>query len=291
MKILVTGANGYIGAHVVSYLLNNTPHHVVAVDFCHNFIDSRAKFLSHDVLADAANPSLYEELGSPDALIHLAWRNGFNHKAESHITDLAGHYLFIKNMVDAGVKSVSVMGSMHEVGYYEGAVNENTPCAPLSLYGIGKNALRQSLLVYADGKNVSVKWLRAYYILGDNTRNKSIFSRILKWAAEGRKTFPFTMGTSKYDFIFVDELARQISEASIQNAVDGIINVCSGKPVALKDMVERFIADNGLSIRPEYGAFPDRKYDSPAIWGDCSKIRSILENRNADRAKQSTPLL
>lgn len=278
MKILVTGANGYIGSHVVQYLLDNTTHEVVAVDFADNFIDTRATFISRNILADAENPSLYDELGRPDALIHLAWRNGFNHKADSHLTDLPGHYLFLKNMVDAGVSSVSVMGTMHEVGYHEGAVTEHTPCAPLSLYGIGKNALRQSLLVYAEGKSVSVKWLRAYYILGDNTRNKSIFSRILEWAAEGRKTFPFTAGTNKYDFISVTELARQIAEASVQNNVEGIINVCSGRPVALKTMVENFIKDNSLNIRPEYGAFPDRKYDSPAIWGDKSKIQEILEN-------------
>ncbi|WP_077071182.1 NAD-dependent epimerase/dehydratase family protein [Mailhella massiliensis] len=279
MKILVTGANGYIGAHVVSYLLEHTSHEVVAVDFADTWVDSRATFLSRNILADAENPSLYEELGRPEALIHLAWRNGFDHKAESHITDLPGHYLFLKNMIDAGTKSVSVMGSMHEVGYYEGVVTENTPCAPLSLYGIGKNALRQSLLLYAEGREVSVKWLRAYYILGDNARNKSIFSRILGWEKEGKKTFPFTRGTNKYDFISVEKLAEQIAEASVQNTVEGIINVCSGTPVALKDMVEKFIEENGLGIRPEYGVFPDRKYDSPAIWGDCSKINAILAGR------------
>ena len=279
MKVLVTGANGYIGAHVVSYLLDHTPHNVIAVDFNNNFIDHRATFISHDILADADKNSLYDDLGRPEALIHLAWRNGFNHKAESHITDLPSHYLFLKNMVDSGISSISVMGTMHEVGYYEGAVTENTPCSPLSLYGIGKNALRQSIFVYTDEKNISIKWLRAYYIIGDNTRNKSIFSRIIDLNTEGKKTFPFTNGTNKYDFINIKELSKQISEASIQNKVEGIINVCSGKPIALKDMVETFIKDNNLNIRPCYGAFPDRKYDSPAIWGDASKINSILLDR------------
>ena len=276
MKILVTGANGYIGAHVVQYLLEHTRHDVVALDFADTYVDKRAIFISRNVIAEAKNPSLYDELGSPDAIIHLAWRDGFNHKADSHIVDLPGHYLFLRNMIEAGVKSVSVMGTMHEVGYYEGAITEDTPCQPLSNYGIGKNALRQSLFTCAEGKDVSVKWLRAYYILGDNARNKSIFSRILDWAAEGKKTFPFTMGTNKYDFIQVPELAKQIAEASIQNEVEGIINVCSGKPVALKDVVENFIRENELGIRPEYGVFPDRKYDSPAIWGDDFKINKIL---------------
>ncbi len=280
MKVLVTGANGYIGAHVVQYLLEHTQHEVVALDFADAYIDKRARFISRNILEDAELSNLYAELGSPDVIIHLAWRDGFNHKADSHFIDLSDHYFFLRNMIESGVKSISVMGTMHEVGYYEGAITENTPCMPLSPYGIAKNALRQSLLAYADGKDVSVKWLRAYYILGDNSRNKSIFSRILEWAAEGKKTFPFTMGTNKYDFIQVPELAKQIAEASIQKEVEGIINVCSGKPVALKDVVENFIRENGLDIRPEYGAFPDRKYDSPVVWGDALKIEKILKNNS-----------
>lgn len=276
MKILVTGANGYIGAHVVEYLLDHTKHEVIALDFADTYIDKRATFISRNILADAECPTLHAELGSPDVIIHMAWRDGFNHKADSHIVDMPGHYFFLRNMIEAGVKSVSVMGTMHEVGYFEGAITAETPCLPLSPYGIGKNALRQCLFTCAEGKDVSIKWLRAYYILGDNARNKSIFSRILGWDAEGKKNFPFTMGTNKYDFIQVPELAKQIAEASIQNAVDGIINVCSGKPVALKDVVENFIKENGLDIRPEYGVFPSRKYDSPAIWGDDAKIKKIL---------------
>ena len=61
-------------------------------------------------------------------------------------------------------------------------------------------------------------------------------------------------------------------------------SVCSGNPVLLKGLVEQLIADHGLSIiRPEYGSFPDMPYDSPASWGDYSKIRALLENRNAER--------
>ncbi len=279
MNILVTGANGYIGTHVVRYILEHTQHHVTAVDLNGSAVDGRATFICGDILGRAESPALFDELGRPENVIHLAWRNGFDHKAGSHLDDLPKHYLFLRNMVDAGIRSLSVMGTMHEVGYHEGPITEETPCAPLSLYGIGKNALRQSLFAYADGKPVKVKWLRAYYVLGDSERSRSVFSKILELERKGQKTFPFTRGTNQYDFITVDELARQIVEASVQDKVTGIINVCSGKPAALKNVVERFIEENALEIRPEYGAFPDRKYDSPAVWGDASKIQDIVTHR------------
>ncbi len=278
MKVLVTGANGYIGRHVVRQLCD-LGHEVTALDFANSGIDPRAGFLTRDILSDSEEPGLYAELGRPDAIIHMAWKDGFNHNSLSHLKYLPQHYAFIKNMIDSGVSSVSVMGTMHEIGYYEGAVDENTPCNPLSLYGIAKNALRQAVLSYADGKTVQIKWLRAYYILGDDARNKSVFTKILQMDKEGKSTFPFTSGVNKYDFIDVDLLAQYIARASVQSEVDGIINVCTGKPVSLKDKVEEFIREKNLNIRPEYGVYPTRKYDSPAIWGDPEKINRILGNQ------------
>jgi dTDP-6-deoxy-L-talose 4-dehydrogenase (NAD+) len=130
---------------------------------------------------------------------------------------------------------------------------------------------------YVEDKDVSLKWLRAYYITGDDKCNNSIFAKILQMAEEGKKTFPFTDGKNKYDFIDVDELAKQISLASIQAKVSGIINVCSGEPISLKDKVELFIKEKGIDIQPEYGVYPSRKYDSPIIYGNPNLIKLILK--------------
>jgi len=100
----------------------------------------------------------------------------------------------------------------------------------------------------------------------------------VKLEQEGSPTFPFTSGKNKYDFINVDELAAQISAATIQTEVQGIINCCTGNPVSLADKVEEFIKEKNYKIRPEYGAFPDRPYDSPGVWGDPEKINQIMKN-------------
>ena len=59
----------------------------------------------------------------------------------------------------------------------------------------------------------------------------------------------------------------------------GIINLCSGRPEKLADRVERFIRENGYEIRLNYGAYPDRPYDSKAVWGDSSRIERILAEK------------
>ena len=58
-----------------------------------------------------------------------------------------------------------------------------------------------------------------------------------------------------------------------------IINICSGKPEKLADRVELFIKENGYAIKLKYGAFPDRPYDSKAVWGDNKKITQIMNEK------------
>lgn len=275
MRILVTGANGYIGMGVVKQLLDDGMT-VVATDFNTDKVDNRATRVNADLFA-LENP--YDYFGAPDAVLHLAWRDGFKHASEAHILDLPKHYEFLKKLIMAGIKQVCVMGSMHEVGFYEGAINEYTPTRPQSLYGISKNALRDAVQLLAKENNTVFQWARGYYIVGNTSAGCSIFSKITQAEKEGKKSFPFTTGTNQYDFIDYETFCRQVAAVVEQTDVTGIINCCSGYPMPLKERVENFIKENNYSIRLNYGAFPDRPYDSKAVWGDNFKIRVILKER------------
>ena len=274
-KILITGANGYIGKHVVKEALNEG-YSVIACDIKFDDLDSRAIKCTIPIFNDDVN--LYENLGRPDICIHLAWRNGFVHNHPSHMEELSKHIKFCNLMMESGLESLSVMGTMHEVGYWEGAIDENTPCNPLSQYGVAKNALRQSLLISSSNSCCKLKWLRAFYITGDELRGNNIFSKISKAEADGKIEFPFTSGKNKYDFVDVDELSKMIVRASTQNDINGIINVCKGNPISLGECVEEFIKNHNYKIKLKYNVYPNRKYDSPGIWGDSTKINSILND-------------
>ena len=282
MRVLVTGSSGYIGRHVVGELLK-CGHSVIASDMAldsYYIGNSRVTQTQENIFSGATD--IFDKLGRPDVLIHLAWEAGFVHNSPAHMLKLSEHVRFLTDMAKGGLTDMAVMGSMHEVGFYEGAVTADTPCKPLSLYGVAKNALRQALMIESANLNFRLYWLRAYYIYGDDQRGSSIFAKITQAAAEGKKDFPFTTGQNKYDFIKIDELAHQIVAASTQDGGDtgsiitGIINTCSGKAVSLAEQVETFIRDNGYDIKLEYGVFPDRPYDSKEIWGDDDLIRKIL---------------
>lgn len=279
LKILVTGANGYLGQGIVRIILNNG-HCVVATDFNTQFVDERAERIVCN-LFEVDNP--YSFFGEPDVLLHLAWRDGFVHYSSAHIDDLPKHYAFIKKMVDGGIQQVAVMGSMHEIGFFEGSINESTPCHPTTPYGIGKNALRDLTQMICKQKNIVFQWLRGYYIVGNSKFGSSIFSKITAAVDEGKTEFPFTLGQNQYDFIDYPDFCAQVAAVVGQKNEQGIINICSGKPEKLADRVERFIKENDYRIKLQYGAFPDRPYDSKAVWGNDTKIRKIMENQTNKR--------
>ena len=266
LRVLITGVNGYIGRHVAAFLLNEG-HEVLGADLRFDDLDSRIIRVEEPIFSGAED--IFEKMQKPDVCIHLAWRDGFVHSADSHILDLPNHYTFIKNMLKGGLKRIAVMGSMHEIGYWEGEIGPDTPTNPKSNYGIAKNALRNLTRELCEANGAEFLWLRGYYILGDDTR-------IVGWEAEGKETFPFTTGKNQFDFIDIDELARYIAICSMQNEVTGVIECATGKPMSLADKVEEFLQVHGYKIRPEFGAFPDRPYDSPITYGNTEKISKIL---------------
>lgn len=275
MRVLVTGANGYIGKGVVKQLIDDGME-VIATDFNCDLVDSRAEVRTADLFS-IGEP--YEYFKCPDVLLHLAWRNGFVHNSISHINDLPKHNKFIDKMVNAGIGKVAVMGSMHEIGFFEGSINESTPCNPQSLYGISKNALRRMVELKCKEKKVLFQWLRGFYIVGNTEDGCSIFSKIVQASHKGDKTFPFTMGLNQFDFLDYHTFCKYVADTVEQNEINGIINICSGRPEKLSDRVERFIRENGYKIILNYGTFPERTYDSKAIWGDDFKIRMVEKEK------------
>lgn len=269
MTVVVTGAKGYIGRHVMAAFGRLKDVKSIPID-----VDTV------DILARADDKNLYNDFGRPDAIVHLAWKDGFKHNSNAHLEYLGAHYRFLTNMIDVGCTNITVMGSMHEVGYYEGCISDENPppCNPLSPYGIAKNALRQAIFAYVRDKGISLKWLRGYYITGDEAHASSVFAKIFQMGKEGKETFPFTDGKNRYDFIDVDDLSDEIVVAALTVGIKEIINVCSGKSVSLRDKVEEFIRKEGLLIRPAFGMFPSRPYDSPEVYGSNTKIMKLMKS-------------
>lgn len=273
MRYLVTGGEGYVGRHLVRALVSKGANVVVCSRRGTPAIKG-ARVVHLDIL----NPDgdVYDLTGRPDVLIHLAWEDGFKHESSKHLDNVQRHADFLRRMLRGGLRHVASLGTMHEIGYYVGPVMETTPAFPQHPYGIAKNHLRLVQGHIAKEFGATEQWLRCYYIYGDDELNNSIFTKILAAEAEGRTEFPLNSGELLYDFIEVRRLGELIASVASQDKVNGIINCATGDPISLRTMVLRFIEERGLRIKPHWGQFPLRQYDSRAIWGDVAKLNEAL---------------
>lgn len=274
MKILVTGANGFLGRGIITELIKQG-NEVIATDFETSLVSEMAFRIDSNTF-EVEDPYVF--YGKPDQVLHLAWRDGFIHNSFAHSEDLSKHITFLNKMVLAGVK-ISVMGTMHEIGFYEGSIDEHTPCYPANYYGIAKDALRNFVVNMTEDAGLQYQWLRAFYIVDNTSYGSSIFSKIVAAEKDDKTFFPFTTGKNQFDFLDYPEFCYQVAATVSQDKVNGIINICSGNPMKLSERVENFISENGFKIQLEYGAFPDRKYDSKAVWGNNKKIEQILAEK------------
>jgi len=275
-RVLVTGGDGYIGRHVVQELVDRGDTVIAAVRHFPGIPIPGAEYRVQDIFSEEGMHSLLDN--RYDLCIHAAWENGFQHNHPSHMERVSGHFKFIEALVAAGTEHIAVMGSMHEVGYCEGEINEHTKEVPATIYGIAKCALRNAVALYLQKNcpDAVFQWLRAYYLIGDDRRNHSVFSKVLAAAQQGKEEFPFTSGTHQFDFLTIEELSRQIAAVTAQTEVTGVIECCSGVPVGLGEKMEQFIAEHGLKIRLNYGAFPEPAHESSAVWGSTEKLHRAL---------------
>ncbi len=281
MKIIITGANGYIGRNLLK-LLSTADSSNIIYSISRSYIKEFKSYKNvHQISNDIFTLSKedLEIIKDSDVCIHLAWQNGFNHQDSYHLTSVCKHLEFIKTLISVGVKNFAISGSMHEYGYHLGAILEHeTPTQPRNPYGIAKDFLRRAIRNLCHEQNVGFQWLRIFYIYGDDINNQSIFNKLLLAAQEGKEYFPLNSGEFLYDFIHIDDLVFQIYQAIKQQKYMDIINCCSGNPISLKTMVEKFVYENNLEIKIKYNVFPEREYDSKAIWGQNDKIVNILKN-------------
>ena len=120
--------------------------------------------------------------------------------------------------------------------------------------------------------------IRIQFKISGLSKIKDILTEINEEGKHDRNDgFKTASKASQFDFLDYDDFCTQVAAAVSQSKINGIINICSGRPEKLSDRVERFIKENDYDIKLEYGAFPDRPYDSKAVWGNSQKIEQILE--------------
>jgi nucleoside-diphosphate-sugar epimerase len=279
-KVLVTGATGFIGNHVIERLLKisqhviaTSAHEVKAKQFDWY---SKVTYLPLDLSALEANKDYFDYFGKPEVLIHLAWEGLPNYKSSFHIDRiLPEQYSFLSNLIQNGLNDLTVTGTCFEYGMREGCLDESMVPAPANAYAIAKDSLRKALEELQTLHSLSFKWARLFYMFGKGQNPKSILAQLETAIQNKEEVFNMSGGEQLRDYLPVESVAEHIVEIALQTDIEGIINCCSGFPISIKQIVTDYLRRRGATIKLNLGYYPYPDYEPMEFWGDSRKLRSI----------------
>ncbi|WP_316899680.1 NAD(P)-dependent oxidoreductase [Pseudodesulfovibrio indicus] len=283
MRILITGATGFIGDHVVRELVKSHGRGNEIVATSTSLEKAKAtswysdvEYMAHDIYDRTVDP--YELFKKPDVLIHLAWSGFPNYTQASHFEHvLFEEYRFHKRMIASGLKRLVYAGGTYaEYGNHDGCMKEEALSDPTTPYSIAKDTLRKMLALLAqDAPGFSLCWCRLFNVYGEGQNKGTFLAQLISAINNNAKTFNMSAGEQLRDFIPVGVAANRIAKLAAATEAAGIYNICSGVPTSLRALAETIIEQMNASIHLNLGHYPYNTHEPMAIWGDGTKYADL----------------
>ncbi len=279
MRVAVTGATGFVGRHVIG-ALRELGHRAEVWSRSTAppppFLDA-SSVLRVDL--EAPEAVLAGAATAPDVLIHLAWGSLNDFRSRRHFEhELPLHYRFLRAMVEGGVRRIVVAGTCLEYGLRAGALEEDQPTDPVCAYGLAKDTLHRQLRILRRDCPFDLRWGRLFYVYGDGQAQKALWPSLRSAAQRGDPHFPMSGGEQLRDYLPVEEAARGLAAMALSHACPPAVNLCSGRPVAVRTLVESWIESNAWTIRPLFGVYPYPDYEPMAFWGVRNGLDTLLHS-------------
>lgn len=270
-KVLVTGAFGFIGRQVVKVLLENN-YQVVGVSSreCTEYNYSNFEKVTLDLLDYNAVKEFFNE-NHFENLIHLAWYNDKKcHIHNLNIEWVSASLNILKCFQQSGGKKVLMNGSISEYDFDYGYFREDlTPLKNKSLFGKSKTALFEVAQEFCSLNNIDFKWARVFNLYGQYERPERLMPSVINSMLKGEDVKVSTC-TKFQDYSHVEDVASAIVKL-FESDIKGALNICSGKPVQLKTIVEKIKEITNFKGNILYGAIPS-SFEHPIVVGDNTKL-------------------
>jgi GDP-4-dehydro-6-deoxy-D-mannose reductase len=294
MNVLVTGAAGFVGSHMIEYILRTQPEcTAVGADRWHarrdniRHLDSKFRYIEYDMTDYASTLALVAET-RPERVFHLAAQSfvpaSWNAPADTLTTNITGQLNLFEAVRQIGLDpTIQIACSSEEYGMVypeETPIKETNPLRPLSPYGVSKVA--QDLLGYQYHASYGLRVIRtrAFNHTGPRRGEQFVTSSFAKQIAEveaGRRAPVIKVGNldAERDFTDVRDMVRAYWTATQHCEPGEVYNICSGNRVGVRDVLTTLVLLSPLAkdITIEKDETRMRPSDVPLLYGDATKFR------------------
>lgn len=278
MKAFITGATGFIGAQTVRSCLDAGWDVVAMVRPTSDC--SRLSGVEHKITTVDGDLSDFDDalvdLGDykPDVCIHHAWyaEPGKYPHAIENLESLAGTLRLVTKLPDVGCTRFVGIGTCFEYDFDRGWMREDTPAKPASLYAATKNACCVALPKVAEKVGVTPTWVRLFYQYGPFEDHRRLVASVIGSLLRG-DVVDTTEGGQVRDFLHVRDVGNAI-QAITEAGLEGIVNVGSGIPVTVRQIVETIGTRLGRLDLVNFGARPYNPTDPPFVVANSTRLKT-----------------
>jgi nucleoside-diphosphate-sugar epimerase len=288
-RVLLTGASGLIGRASIGPLVSRGFEvHAVARSAVAN-TDPRAVWHQCDLL-EAGAPARLVDAVRPTHLLHLAWCALGNYwTAPENVDWVAASAVLARAFERAGGRRFVGAGSCAEYAPASDDCDEKTtPLAPATLYGTCKHAVHRVVSGLAVGR-FSFAWGRTFFLYGPGEDPSRLVPLVIRALLDRREAL-CTAGTQVRDFTHVEDVGDAFA-ALLDSDVGGAVNIASGRPVTIADVVTSIARQIGAEDLVRLGARPIPPGELPSITASIARLRDELQwspARDLDRGLAQT---
>lgn len=280
MKILITGATGFIGSHLARLLVTQGLEvHIIIREKSNTWriedILPSLHIMYGDLELESEKIEDYLQDIKPELCIHLAWyaEPGKYLNAQENLNSLQASIKLLSQLAKVGCKRFIGVGTCFEYDLSLGYLSESSATKPLTLYAATKVALSTILKEFSFVSEIEIAWTRLFYQYGPMEDQRRLVAGTIAslMRDELMKT---TKGEQVRDFLYIEDVASAIWSVARSN-LTGIVNIGSGQPVTVKEIVIQLGHLLGKSHLINLGALPYRSNESMFI---CANNYLLKEN-------------
>ena len=238
-KVLLTGATGFVGRHCLPSLLASG-YEVHAVS---SKVPPRSTAGQRWHQADLLDTKQVAEVVAtvqPTHLLHLAWYAvpGKYWTSTENLRWVQASLSLLQAFALNGGRRVVAAGSCAEYDWDYGYCSEKvTPLRPATLYGVCKNSLRNMLGAFAEQADLSAAWGRIFFLYGPHEYPERLVASVIRSLLQDEPA-RCTHGNQIRDFLYIQDAADAFV-ALLESEVTNSVNIASGQPVALKEVINK----------------------------------------------------